>query len=169
MKTIDTKEEKYYIGAVGQCSKCGKKVELEKGDIKLISNGIFSGVDVVFEGDFTTIDMQGFNNCIVSLDISSGYFKLLNSREGCLAEFNLRGGEIELDESCTGGDFYIEGYGTLFGDPEELGMNVKANHLIALETIPIQIWNSDMQRFQEEGTAGKYLTVPIFMVHFPSI
>lgn len=128
------------------------------GDIKLVSGGTFSGVDIVFEGDYTTIDMQGYNNCTVSLDISSGYFKLLNARTGCLAEFNLRGGELELDTSCTGGDFYAEGYGTLFGDPEALGMTVKANHLLALETIPGPIWDETVTSHLTAGSTGKALS-----------
>lgn len=124
-----------------------------EGDIRIAENGIMSGVGIVFNGDFTTIDMQG-KPCTVSLDIDSGYFQLLNSSEGCLAEFNLRGGEIELNPSCTGGEFYAEGYGTLFGDPSELGMTIKANHLIALETIPKPIWETNLTTFNDPSTAA---------------
>lgn len=112
------------------------------GDIKVKEGGRLSGVGIVFEGDYTTIDMQG-HACTVSLDIDSGYFELLNSVDGCLAEFNLRGGEIDLNTNCTGGDFYAEGYGTLFGNPDDLGMVVKANHLIAVETISDEVWTHD--------------------------
>lgn len=129
-----------------------------QGEIKLVNNGILSGIDIVFEGDETTIDMQGYNNCTVSLNISSGYFKLLNSRTGCLAEFNLRGGEIELDNTCTGGYFYAEGYGTLFGNPETLGMTVKANHLVALETIPGPILDETLNNHLQNGSVGKAIS-----------
>lgn len=127
------------------------------GDIKIKSGCTFSGVNIIFEGDTTIIDMQG-NPCTVSLDIDSGYFILKNSVAGCLAEFNCRGGEIELDDSCTGGDFYAEGIGTLFGDPEELGMTVKANHLIALETIPGPILDKILSEHQISGSVGESIT-----------
>jgi hypothetical protein len=126
------------------------------GDIKVKEDGRLSGVNIVFEGDYTTIDMQSAP-CTVSLDVDSGYFKLLNSVEGCLAEFNLRGGEIEIDESCTGGDFYAEGYGTLYGDPEAYGMSIKANHLLALETIPIPILESSIDGEQIQGSLAAAL------------
>jgi hypothetical protein len=106
-----------------------------EGDIKVAEGGRFSGVGIVFNGDFNTIDCQE-KVSTVSLDIDSGYVELLNLVPGCLTEFNLRGGELELNDNITGGDLYLEGYGTLFGDPEALGMNIKANHLLALETIP---------------------------------
>lgn len=105
-----------------------------EGDIKIKSGGNMSGVGVVFEGDFTTIDMLN-QPSTVSLDVESGYFKLINTTIGGLAEFNLRGGELELDNTITGGEFYIEGYGTLYGDPLALGMVVKANNLISSEAI----------------------------------
>ena len=123
------------------------------GDIKINSGKTFSGVNIVFEGDYTTIDMQG-EPCTLSLDIDSGYFLLKNSVDGCLAEFNCKGGEIELDSSCTGGDFYAEGYGTLYGDPIALGMNVKANHLISLETIPISVLDADITSHALSGSIG---------------
>jgi hypothetical protein len=104
------------------------------GDINIVSGGKMSGVGIVFEGDFTTIDMLS-SPSTVSMDIDSGYVKLINAVDNCLAEFNLRGGEIELDSTITGGDFYIEGYGTLYGDPTILGMTVKANNLISSDAI----------------------------------
>ena len=126
-----------------------------QGDIKLVNNGKLSGIDIVFEGDFTTIDMQGFNNCVVSLDISSGHVELLNSVAGCLMEFNLRGGEIELNSSCTGGSFYAEGYGTLIGDPIALGITVKGNNLLSLETITNSILDEPVLDHDQDGSVGR--------------
>lgn len=124
---------------------------LLKGDIKIKENGNMSGIGIVFEGDFSTIDMQNAAST-VSLDVDSGYFKLINSTTGCLAEFNLRGGEIEIDSTCTGGEYYLEGYGTLFNNGS---MIEKANHLLALETIPIPIENSSILA-KENTVLGLY-------------
>lgn len=113
-----------------------KDTELSKctlrGLIKIEENGTFSGIDLIFEGDNTVIDLQN-KVCTVSLDINSGIVTFINAVASCLIELNLRGGEIVLDASCIGGDFYAEGYGTLFN---ESTMNIKDNHLLALETIP---------------------------------
>ena len=94
-------------------------------DIK--PGGVLSGIGIVFEGDFSTIDMQNAAST-VSLDVESGYFKLMNATTGCLAEFNLRGGELEIDPTCTAGEFYVEGYGTLYNNST---MTVKGNNLIS--------------------------------------
>lgn len=114
-----------------------------EGDMNIVAGGNMSGVGIIFEGDFTTIDMQNTPST-VSLDIDSGYVKLVNVVAGSLVEFNLRGGELELDSTITGGDFYAEGYGTLYGDPIALGMNVKANHLLSLETISTSVWSENI-------------------------
>jgi hypothetical protein len=124
---------------------------LLEGAIQIKEGGNMSGVGIVFEGDFTTIDMQNAIST-VSLDVDSGYFKLINAVTGCLAEFNLRGGEIEIDPTCTGGEYYLEGYGTLYN---EGAMTEKANHLLALETIPAPIWNELTSGHQITGTFGK--------------
>jgi len=126
------------------------------GDIKLDAGAVFSGVGTVFDGDFTNIDLQGLVST-VSLDVDSGYCLIKNSTPGCLLEFNYRGGELELDDSCTGGDFYAEGYGTLFGDPVALGMDVKGNHLLALETIPGPIWDEPASNHLTTGSFGNYI------------
>lgn len=115
-----------------------------EGDIELAEGSMFSGTNIVFNGDFSTINCKNLVNTI-SLDIKSGYVKIENMIPGGLAEFNISGGELELGDTITGGDFYAEGYGTLFGDPEALGMNVKANHLLALETIPGPIWSENLE------------------------
>jgi hypothetical protein len=126
--------------------------------IKVKPGSYLSGVEMIMEGDYTTIDLQNTSGTTISLDINSGYLKIINSVPGCLIEVNLKGGEIELDESCSGGDFYAEGVGTLLGDPEALGFNVKANHLIALETIPGPIWDSSTADYQITGTMGKTIS-----------
>jgi hypothetical protein len=88
----------------------------------------------------------------VSLDVNSGIITFINAVSGCLIELNLRGGEIVLDASCVGGDFYAEGYGTLYN---ESNMNIKDNHLLALETIPSYILNSLAADYVTAGTIGK--------------
>lgn len=111
-----------------------------EGDIKVVEGGRFSGINVVFEGDSSSIDCLN-SKTTINLDIDSGYVNIKNSTPECLLEFNLRGGELELDGTCNGGEFYAEGYGTLYGDPISLGMNVKSNHLLSLESLPIALWN----------------------------
>lgn len=106
----------------------------------LVLGGYFSGVGFVVEGDTTTVDFDSNPAAVFSADVASGYIFVTNMVAGSLLEVNLRGGELDLDgDTCTGGDFYAEGYGTLFDSADLLGQGVlttKANHLVALETIP---------------------------------
>jgi hypothetical protein len=125
-----------------------KKCQIE-GDIKIADYGTMSGINIVFNGDNTTIDLISGPGTI-SLDIDSGYFELLNSVEGCLAEFNLRGGEIEINENCIGGELYIEGYGKLYNNGT---MDIKANNLLTKD-----IWDSMTTDYQIPGSTGKALT-----------
>ena len=144
-------------GLSGSAENCS--ISSSEGESCSIEAGAyFSSVNTIFEGDFTTIDMQSTTGTIASLDIDSGYVNFINSVDGCLIEVNMRGGELELDASCTGGDFYAEGYGTLFGDPEALGMTVKANHLIALETIEAQVLDAQTSEHVIVGSVGKALS-----------
>lgn len=122
------------------------------GLLKVAPGDVLSGVEVVFEGDYTTIDLQNAANTTVSLDINSGIVTFINSVDSCLIELNLRGGEVVLDASCVGGDFYAEGYGTLYN---ESNMFIKDNHLLALETIPPHILNSLTADYTTTGTIGK--------------
>jgi hypothetical protein len=115
-----------------------------KDSISIASGQTLSGVAIIAEGDYTTIDLQGTSGTTVSLDIDSGYVMFINSVPGCLIEVNLKGGEIELDSSCTGGDLYLEGIGTLYGDPVALGMNTKGNNLIDNTTISDAVWNKPL-------------------------
>lgn len=138
------------INLVGEAFNC----RLE-GTNLIKMGSIFSGVGFVMEGDFTTMDLRDASGTTFSADIDSGYVFIQNMVTGCLLEVNLRGGELELDEvTITGGDFYAEGYGTLIGDPEALGMDIKANHLLALETIPSFVWSSILEDMTTDGSIG---------------
>lgn len=132
------------------------------GDIVLTSGGYFTGVKVVFEGDYTNIEMG--ENSTVSLDVDSGYLMIKNSTSGCLSEFNFKGGELELDSSCTGGEFYAEGVGYLYGDPVALGMTVKSNHLISLETVSETNWNYDITIATNPNTMAGYIKNKVLSV-----
>jgi len=122
------------------------------GILKIAPGETFSGIEIVVEGDFTVIDLQNATDTIVSLDVDSGIITFINAVEGCLIELNLRGGEIVLDASCTGGEFYAEGYGTLYN---ESNMTILENHLLALETIPEYLLNKTAADFNDEGTVGE--------------
>lgn len=97
------------------------------GDIRISPGGNMSGLEVVFDGDFSSIDMQS-SPCTISLDIRSGYVEIKNAVEDCLAEFNLAGGELEIAESCVGGELYIEGHGKLYNYGT---MTIKADNLLS--------------------------------------
>lgn len=120
------------------------------GDISLSEGSKLSGTGIVFEGDTSSIDCKGLINTI-SLDIASGYVLIKNSIPGCLAEFNIRGGEIELDSTCIGGEFYVEGYGKIYNNS---AMTIKANNL---QTGIIQeaILDVPISEHLIEGSVGK--------------
>lgn len=128
-----------------------------KDNISVASGQTLSGVAIVAEGDYTTIDLQGVSRTTVSLDIDSGYVMFINSVEGCLIEINMKGGEIELDSSCTGGEVYFEGIGTLYGDPIALGMTVKGNNLIDNTTISNSVWDTTLSAHTSIGSTGEAL------------
>lgn len=131
MVGINTLFTSCYINNVSNIS--GEMINCRiAGLIKVESGNILSGINVVVEGDNTTIDLQNSPDTIVSLDVNSGIITFINCVTDCLIELNLRGGEIVLDSSCTGGEFYAEGYGTLYN---ESNMTIKDNHLLALETL----------------------------------
>jgi hypothetical protein len=108
-----------------------------------------SGVNIVFEGDYTNIDLIGSPGS-VSLDVDSGYVEILNCVAGCLIEFNIRGGEIDLNANCVGGELYIEGYGKLYNNS---AMTIKANNLLTKD-----IWDSQTSEFQIPGSTGEAVT-----------
>lgn len=117
-------------------------------------NGYLSGIEIVAEGDNTVIDNLNAPG-IISLDVNSGFIKIVNCVTGCLVEMNLKGGEIELDTSCVGGEYYFEGVGTLFNNST---MTKKDNHLLALETIPGPIWDEQLSGHTIAGSTGKALS-----------
>lgn len=96
------------------------------GHVIVKNDGRLSGAGVIFEGDFSNITMG--TNSTISLDIDSGYVEIKGSTTGCLAEFNMKGGELEINANCIGGDLYVEGYGLLYNNGS---MNIKANNLIS--------------------------------------
>jgi len=109
-------------------------------NISIEAGKTMSGVDIVVEGDNTIIDLQS-QPCTVSLDVKSGIITFINAIAGCLIELNLSGGEIVLDSSCVGGDFYAEGSGTLY---DSSAMTILDNHLLALEPIADYVWNKTL-------------------------
>lgn len=110
-------------------------------NIKVEAGKTLSGVELVIEGDFTVIDLGGVSGTTVSLDVNSGYIVFKNAVEGCLINLNFKGGEIELDVSCTGGDFYAEGIASFFNDS---AMNITGNHLLSKESISDAVWNKTL-------------------------
>ena len=48
---------------------------------------------------------------------------------GCLIELNIAGGDITLDATCTGGEYWIEGYGAFYNDS---AMTEKGNQILSL-------------------------------------
>lgn len=123
-----------------------------EGDIKVVDYGNFSGVNIVFNGDFSTIDCIN-GPTTVSLDIDSGYVKMINAVPDCLLEFNLRGGELEIDDSCVGGDLYVEGYGKIYNSSQ---MNIKAINLQS-DIITSGVWDIQTADHQLAGSVGKSL------------
>lgn len=116
------------------------------GDITIEPAHTLSGVELVVEGDFTTIDLQSTAGTIASFDVNSGYILFKNSVDDCLIEINLRGGEIEFEDSCIGGEYYLEGYGKFYDSSS--GMVEKANNLLYIPdetTITESIWAKELE------------------------
>lgn len=123
-------------------------------NILIPDGGRLSGVEIVVEGDNTIIDCMNTPGT-VSLDINSGYILFTNFVDNCLIELNMKGGEVELDSTCVGGEYYFEGIGTLFNNST---MTEKDNHLLALETIPVYVWDEQLSGHTTTGSAGKALS-----------
>jgi len=113
-----------------------------EGATKIRAGGWFSSVETVIEGDYTVFNLQSTADTTVSMDINSGWAQFINVVGGCLLELNLKGGEVTLQESCTGGEYYLEGVGTLFNDSS---MDVIENHLT---------WDEKMSYHQIRGSIG---------------
>ena len=123
------------------------------GLISIIPSGRLSGIELVFDTDETIIDLQ-YANTTVSLDINSGIVTFKNANTGCLIELNMRGGEVVLDPTCNGGEFYVEGYGTLYDNGT---MVIKDNHLLAKETITYAILDEPTADHDITGSVSKAL------------
>ena len=93
------------------------------GIFKIADNGYFSGVGLVPQDNSVVVDLNS-KTSIASFDIDSGIITFKNAVAGSLIEVNMRGGELTLDASCIGGDFYAEGYGTLYDETIPGSMNV---------------------------------------------
>ena len=98
-----------------------------EGATKIKAGGWFGANAMVVEGDFTVFDLRSTTRTTVSMDVVSGWSQFINAVDGCLIELNVKGGEVSLDASCVGGEYYLEGVGTLFNDS---AMSVKENHFI---------------------------------------
>jgi hypothetical protein len=116
------------------------------GATSVSPGGWISSSGTIIEGDYTVFDLQSTADTAVSMDIESGWAQFANAVDGCLIELNVKGGEVSLDASCTGGEYYIEGVGTLFNDS---AMTKKENHLV---------WDEPTSYHTETGSTGKALT-----------
>ena len=95
-----------------------------EGSIKIEAGKTLSSIKTIIEGDNTVFDLQ-HSSATASMDIDSGWSQFVNAVTGSLIELNVKGGEVTLDASCTGGEYYLEGIGTLFNNS---AMTVKENH-----------------------------------------
>ena len=119
------------------------------GTLTLEAGGYWSGVGSVVEGSETTVSLNNSATAEFSHDVQSGYIFFTDMVPGALQEdlgsyvnLNLRGGEIEFDDTVlnggtgtvTGGTIYIEGYGYLYNGidgistVEDLGITIDNNH-----------------------------------------
>lgn len=122
------------------------------GATSIKAGGWASGSNIVIEGDNTVFDMRSTSGTTVSMDIASGWSQFINAVTGSLIELNVKGGEVSLDASCTGGEYYVEGVGTLYNDS---AMVKKENHFIWDELLEGSYSSSDIQRIMAASLAGK--------------
>lgn len=115
------------------------------GLLKIKAGKWISCCNTVIEGDTTFFDLRNTTGTTVSMDVASGWSHFINCVEGCLVELNCKGGEVSFDSSCVGGEYYLEGVGTLFNDG---AMTKKDNHFI---------WNEETSYNTETGSTGKAL------------
>jgi len=98
-----------------------------EADIFIAPGKTLSVAGTIVEGDFTVLDMGSHASTVFSADLASGSVLIKNAVAGSLAEMNISGGDITLDVSCTGGEYWIEGYGAFYN---ESTMTEKGNQLI---------------------------------------
>lgn len=116
------------------------------GAITIKAGKWISAGETVIEGDTCTIDLQSASGTTVSMDMSSGWAQFENCAEGTLVELNVKGGEVSFLASCTGGEYYLEGVGTLF--MEGTGMVKKENHFV---------WDEDASYVNTPDSTGSKL------------
>lgn len=122
------------------------------GTNTIAAGGWLSGTRTVIDGDNTIFDLQSTSGTTVSLDIVSGYPQFINAVTGCLVELNVKGGEVRFDATCTGGEYYLEGVGTLYN---EGAMTKKENHFIWDELQDGSYSGTEMMRVISSALAGK--------------
>lgn len=137
--------ENCYLESIEDLEGIAENCQIE-GTQLLAAGGWFSSIETVIEGDFTFFDLRSTAETTVSMDMNSGWAQFINAVEGCLIELNVKGGEVSLYASCTGGDYYLEGIGTLFN---ESAMTVLENHLP---------WDEMIAYHEIEGSTGKALS-----------
>lgn len=165
-----------YLQNVEDLEGVARNCQIE-GDTKIKSGGWFSSVATVIEGDNTVFDLRNTTETSVSMDMESGWAQFINSVAGCLVELNVKGGEVSFEASCVGGEYYLEGVGTLFNDG---AMTVKENHLpwdeqityhqivgstgealatgsISPTVIADAVWDAPVADHQDDGSTGKAL------------
>lgn len=136
--------DKCYLFEVVDLEGIAKGCQIE-GATQIKAGGWLSATETVIEGDFTVFDLRSTTGTTVSMDVVSGWSQFINAVTGCLIELNVKGGEVSLDASCTGGEFYLEGVGTLFNDS---AMTQKENHFI---------WDDQMSYHLDVGSTGAKL------------
>lgn len=136
--------EDCYLFEVTDLEGIAKNCQIE-GATLIKAGGWLSATGIVVEGDFTVFDLRSASGTTVSMDVVSGWSQFINAVAGCLIELNVKGGEVSLDASCTGGDFYLEGVGTLFNDS---AMVQKENHFI---------WDDQASYHVDAGSTGAKL------------
>jgi hypothetical protein len=149
--------EQCYLQAIQDLQGVAHHCQID-GAFTLKPGGWFSAVDTVVEGDNTVFDMGSTSGTTVSMDMVSGWAQFTNATTGSLIELNVKGGEVSLAASCTGGEYYLEGVGTLFNDST---MTRKDNHLIWDETIENGYSAADLVRLSSAVLLGKTSGQPL--------
>jgi hypothetical protein len=145
-----------YIRALNDA--CGNYIDCQFTEaINLQPGKMLSAQNAVIEGDSTVFDLGNDAATVLSMDIASGWVQVDNMVTGSLAEFNFKGGEISFLGGCTGGEYYLEGVGTLFDESNGgLGgaLTKKENHFIWDEIIEGSESGAGMLRITAAVAAG---------------